>query len=527
MEKLNFKILNTDKMPPQMQVSVADTFISSTEEFHPQGLYSPTIFGQKGSKERNTYEGFIDLKLPVLHPEIFAMIEKSSRLYLDVMAGTKYAIFDKKTNTLEPASIEDGETGYQFFMSVLPKLTLKDTGSLARSRTIKGLDKSRKNLTFTKLLVGPAGLREYSIDEDGRAVEDEINDLYRSLIHSSNLIPSATATDTTFDRLRWRIQLKLDELNKYVNSVVYGKKKWINQKVAGRSILGGTRNIATGLTQQSPDLDSKNFIGPNQAMVGLYQVAKGTVIRFTHFARTGIMTRVMPGDGIDFNVINPETLQRTSMEFGYKLYEKFMTGEGINDILNTLEQYENFDKPVMIGDFYAALVYDSPTEYCYFTDLDEFSTSLDRKYVRPMTYMDYVYMHVLEYADNMYATTTRYPCVNVGGIYPVKVELKVTSIDVRKYEIDPSGERTGRIAERHPIPNKGYYSGVGVNMAHYAALALDFDGDTLSLNFISTNEAVKEIQDIFKTAAYYQNGVGNVQFSMSNSFTERVFSWSK
>ena len=64
-------------------------------------------------------------------------------------------------------------------------------------------------------------------------------------------------------------------------------------------------------------------------------------------------------------------------------------------------------------------------------------------------------------------------------------------------------------------------------MAHYAALALDFDGDTLSLNFISTNEAVKEIQDIFKTAAYYQNGVGNVQFSMSNSFTERVFSWSK
>lgn len=473
MEKLNFKILNTDAMPKQMQVSVADTFISSTEEFHPEGLYSPVIFGQKGSRERNSYEGYIDLKLPVVHPEIFSMIEKSSRLYLDVMAGTKYAVFDKKTNTLEPSSMEDGETGYRFFMSVLPKLTLKKTGSLARNRAIKGLDKSRKQLTFTKLLVAPAGLREYSIDEDGRAVEDEINDLYRSLIHNSNLIPSGTANDSTFDRLRWRIQLKVDEISKYINSILYGKKKWINQKVAGRSILGGTRNIATGLTQQSPDLSGDSFIGPNQALCGLYQVSKGTVIRFTHHAMRGFMTKVMPGEGIDFRVVNPETLKSTTVEFGFKLYEKFMTGEGINDILNTLEQYENFDSPVMIGDYYAGLVYEDANEYCYFYDIDELGDKLDKSNVRPMTYMDYAYMHVLQYSDEMYATVTRYPCVNVGGIYPVKVELKVTSIDLRKHEITPSGERTGRLSKRHPVKGAGFYSGVGVNMAHYDSLGLD------------------------------------------------------
>ena len=58
-------------------------------------------------------------------------------------------------------------------------------------------------------------------------------------------------------------------------------------------------------------------------------------------------------------------------------------------------------------------------------------------------------------------------------------------------------------------------------------VTITFDGDTLSLNFISTTEAVNEIKEVFKTAGYYQDGVGNVQYSMSNSFTERVFSWSK
>ena len=57
-------------------------------------------------------------------------------------------------------------------------------------------------------------------------------------------------------------------------------------------------------------------------------------------------------------------------------------------------------------------------------------------------------------------------------------------------------------------------------------VTITFDGDTLSLNVLNTREAIDEIKQAFKTADFYRSPTGKVQHSLSNAFSERVFSWS-
>jgi len=45
--------------------------------FHPDGLFSTTIFGAVGSEYRTKMFGYIDLKYPIIHPLVYKTIMSS------------------------------------------------------------------------------------------------------------------------------------------------------------------------------------------------------------------------------------------------------------------------------------------------------------------------------------------------------------------------------------------------------------------------------------------------------------------
>ena len=115
----NISLLNLEpnyfrNLPKVTDLSIFD---STKEAFHPEGLFSNTLFGPVGSEIRNKRFGYIDIKLPVLHPIIYKSLVQAKRFYQEIMDGSAYATFSYKEKDFVKSDPIEGETGYNFFIT--------------------------------------------------------------------------------------------------------------------------------------------------------------------------------------------------------------------------------------------------------------------------------------------------------------------------------------------------------------------------------------------------------------------------
>jgi hypothetical protein len=505
------------------EVKVTDIFIPLTKNFHPDGLFSTDIFGVQGSPDRMKNYGYIDLHTDLIHPLVYGMLVKARALYGEILAGRKYAVFNKKTKMFEEVDIDLGQTGYSFFMEHIHEVEVEDTGSVTRRKLIKMLEKYRKRLTIRNFIVLPAGLRDYRVDRSGKPSEDEINPLYRKLLANSLLLPEkGNKKVKVFDELKHTQQLAIQDIDLYISEILYGKKKFINKKWSDRSIFSGTRNVLTSHVPSGKHANDKSMLDMNGAHCGLFQLSKGNPHQLSYGLRNGFLSKVFPAENMDMNLTNIRTRKQAQVSYNYKLFDKFMSGSGITKLLDTYGIRGNRDLELVFGDYYIGLIYDGPDEYMLFQDIDLLPDRLDTKYVRPLTLNDIIYTSMVSLAEDMYALITRYPVLQKGGIYPVKVTLKTTIDSVKKYELDDFGNRTGFIALQYPVIKSGYFDSVSVHATHLGQMGADFDGDTVSLNFLFSKESKKEISALFDKAVYYKNPEGGLLFEEETTYSEIV-----
>jgi len=109
-------------------------------------------------------------------------------LYGDILAGREYAVFDPATKDFIKSDILVGQTGYTFFCKHFNDLTFEERPSIKRDFTIRLVNQYRSEAFLNRLIVMPAGLRDYVIDDNGKPSEDEINKLYRKVISIASVI---------------------------------------------------------------------------------------------------------------------------------------------------------------------------------------------------------------------------------------------------------------------------------------------------------------------------------------------------
>ena len=185
---IDLLLLNKDNLQNMREVSVLDIFSPNSQVFHPDGLFSLETFGQIGSPIRQEMPGYIDLKIPILHPLVYRTILNLKSSYKDIMEGVLKVKFNKSTKDFEVD--ENGETGYSFFIKHLDELSFtNNSASEQRNFRVKFVKKYGNTASmFTKWLVMPAGLRDYTVDASGQPKEDEINTLYRKLLSTTTLL---------------------------------------------------------------------------------------------------------------------------------------------------------------------------------------------------------------------------------------------------------------------------------------------------------------------------------------------------
>lgn len=477
---VDLMVIEQQHLPYLKEVKSLGIFENNSKVFDPLGLFSTEIFGQIGSKDRLEKAGYIDLRLPILHPLCYQHLITLNKLYDGILAGKVIARYDADIGDF----VEDrtnGSTGFEYFMNYLPYLQFKNpNNSQDRANRIALVKRAiPKEFWLDKLYVIPAGIRDYYIDAKGRPNIDEINEIYRKILITTNLLRNNAiekSNYSTYDIPRYKLQLLVLEVFDYIKTLVSGKKGFIEGKWASRGIMGGTRNVLTATASPIKDLNDPSAAGFNHTIVGLYQYTKAIEPLAMHeLMKKFILGAISPYSNTA-RVIDSKTLETTYKTLDVKAKDFWIKKEGLTSLFNKIKQDVIKNQPAMVGSDYLCLVEDKGSTIYLVRDTNNLPEGVNKKNLRPITYGELIYIAVADTVKNVRCTVTRYPITLIGSIYPSRPYLKSTDLGRKVNLIAENGEYT---YYEYPIIGRQYISSVTVHSSHEPALGSDHDGDSV------------------------------------------------
>jgi len=524
----NIKLLQiTDPMASLMQaVQVLDFFDGATKNFHPDGLFSTKIFGAAGTEQRSSKFSYIDMKLPIFHPIIYKRIVKMKAFYGDIMAGKEYATWDVNLSDFVRSNALTGETGYTFFLKHWKKIKFEETDTISRRETIELIEKYKDTCTTSRLLVIPAGYRDLEIDEHGQQSSDEVNGLYQKVLSTSNTIHRTVANTTpeAYDHQRVVLQRAFIEIYELFEKVVEGKKALLLNKWAGRNIFNGTRNVITAQQANVEFLGSHGNPGFNNTSVGIYQTLKGILPISKYLLRTGFLSEVFTSVTTPALLTDKKTLKSVRVTLKHSDFDEWMTGEGMEKVIESFSEESIRHDPVEIDDYYLGLMYKGPDgTFKLIHGIDELPEGRLAKDCTPLTLAELFYCSIYFKANTYPLLVTRYPITGMGSIYTSFTFLESTIVTEVRKELGTDWTPMGpeRVAYRFPTLTS-FYNSLSPHGSRLAGLGADFDGDTASANFLYSDEAIESAIKMLKSRNYYVGSDGKINVAINTDTVKYV-----
>lgn len=526
---------NIDLLTPSLSdlktlkpVTTLDIFEGSTKNFHPDGLFSTDIFGKVGTDFRNRLFAYIDLKVPIIHPVIFKAIGELREMYINIIDQKDYVIWDPEAKDFVKSNALEGGTGIELFLQHFNEIKFEERDSDKRSFNIKLVNKYRERCLLDKLLVLPAGLRDYSIDESGKPSEDEVNTLYRKALSLSNLITREIykVSPESLNSTRSNLQSAVVDIYNYFRGMLEGKSKFIQSKWAARKVFNSTRNVITSLNNDITHADDPTVIKYNETAIGLYQYAKATVPLSIHHLTQTYLSKVFPGPNSPAFLVNPKTLKKEMVNLKSDYYDEWMSQEGLEGLLNRYGERITRHEVLMVDKYYLGLVYKGKDmSFKFLQDIDDVPDPNMREFVSPITFSELLYMSLYRDSNKIPGYLTRYPIAGYGSIYPSYVHLKTTVPSEVRTELDDNWQIVAYDAVNFPIRDANFFDTLAPHQSHIGKLTADYDGDTCSFTCLLLDESREEIDKKLNSANYYVDANGEMAFSGSTDVIKWVLSY--
>ncbi|MEM4385546.1 MAG: hypothetical protein QXD03_03255 [Candidatus Anstonellales archaeon] len=215
------------------------------------GLWSFSIFGSKGSQDRMNRFGYIELNCTIVHPEAYQIVSSLSTDIKKLLKGSNKYIVDSEGNLLQENN--SGGSGPEYFKKIIGKLDLRKISKKGRDEYIKFIEDNMDRLFIKRILVIPAGIRDFiQTEKHTRIMYSEINDLYSYLIKLSGTVKSIED-----DELRSKMSIEIQEqcikINRWIKDIMKGKfgifRGLLLRKVndfSGRCVITIDPNIPLG-----------------------------------------------------------------------------------------------------------------------------------------------------------------------------------------------------------------------------------------------------------------------------------------
>lgn len=466
--------LSKKNFSPLYQVKTRDTFEGGTQAFHPEGIFSVPIFGRIGSPEREKTFGYVNLNTTILHPFVAVVLYKLKGLYKGIIEGRSYVKWDPVLKDFVQSDEINGDTGMHFFLKYWNEIDPKLTGSDIQAERVNFLKKVRRIALMDKVLVQPPAYREFQVNAEGRAEENEINDIYRRIVSISNTIVPGTdspAIDTT----RLSLQRQMDAIFNYVDALIFGKGKLIQGSYARRALFNGTRNVLTSMDTSSASLDDPSAPTMNSTHVGVYQMSKAILPVTKYHTLNGWLAKVFSRNSQSAMLIDPVTLKQERVELDSITTDRWTSSDGIERFITSLAEPELRNRPAMVEGYYIGLVYLGPDNtFKVFGDIDELPEGFDRRYVQPMTNLEVVYTEMFDIFPRYPVFITRYPVAGEGSTYPSWPLVRSTTVATVRTMLDENWAPTERIAVSYPIATeKSFFDSMSPAVSRIKGMAAD------------------------------------------------------
>lgn len=501
--------------------------------FHQDGLFSTQIFGPIGSEHRTRMFGYIDLRYPILHPLVYKTIITLKSFYKGIMDGSISAIWNPKLRQFEKSNEPTAQTGYTFFLKHVADLSFESNASDKRTENIKFFNKAvgeDKHL-LRYMLVMPAGLRDYTISPNGKPEEDEVNTFYRRILAQSQLVDAdiARRTPYSYDNVYSNLQKSILELYDYIQSLLEGKHKLILGKWLSRKTFNSTRNVITASVNEPTHISDPNRVCMNDIGVGLHQFLRAASPKTLYEIRTRYVQQVFSENNTFAYMTNLKTWQKEEVLNSHvqKDYDRWMTTDGLETVIANFARQDTRHLPVFTNrsKHCMGLLYNDGKYVKFFQDIRDLPAHLDKKHVAPITMTELLYLSVARLSGKLPGFVTRYPIQGYGGIYPAFMKLFTTVKYKQVRELDEQWNPTDEVLHSFPDKDSTFVNGLIVHQSHMALLGADFDGDTMSLQAVLSDEAIEEVRKLLKNKAYYLDNERKIRFSNSTDILDATLAF--
>lgn len=500
--------------------------------FASDGLYSIDIFGKVGSTQRMEMFGHIPLNIPIIHPKIFKHLTKLKDLYLQTFSSKSYVVINEDKTDMIKSNLVNGNTGYQYMLENVFDLDFETRGSPEREHTKKLINKYKGDAVFSKLLVLPAGIREYEVKDSGQASEDEINKLYRKVIAKAALIDKTTVkTDVqSYDKIRFELQLAINEIYDYIMEVFNGKRGLLDGKFARRNTFNTTRNVFTSAVVPMEHADDPDNPDVNDTLISLPQMLVNLLPIIPYHLKNKILSPIFSDSSTPARLINPKDYSTELVSLKNTTYDLWLTQVGVGKLVEMIKNKDLRSQPVMVEDHHLLLIYkeDSPKKtYRLVYDLNTIPDDIDKNKIKPITYAELFYLAVADVYRQYPMLVTRYPAIEEGSDYPSRTYLVTTLPFETRTELDPNFELTDHELPQFPIDGGSFYEAMSPNQNHLGTMGADFDGDTGNSQQPLTKESIEEINNILDDVNYYVNSNGKLTYSNETDVSKLTITYMK
>jgi len=257
-------LIDADKLKDKLPHIATSELTDKHGNFHPSGLFSELIFGPQNTIQRRTKLALIDLRCRIVHPEIYKILKRLYKPFINIIHQKEAYIFDRDNSKHPLLTQEEYEKEHQFDSSLVPKPRTGMTFLLNiwdQIKTIPNIDPNKnperyklwtaiKSLAPTEifiryLIVIPPAFRPLVKTEQYTHI-DEINNLYIDCFNHARVLSQQDQFDETmFNVTASRLQNTVNELFEQIKLRISKKQGIIRRDLLGKRVDFSARAVIT------------------------------------------------------------------------------------------------------------------------------------------------------------------------------------------------------------------------------------------------------------------------------------------
>lgn len=500
-------------------------FANGRSLYDQKGILSNEIFGLNRQDRKSTY-AYISLGQPYIHPHVYLNILKRmcSEAVFIVSGKKKYKIVDGYFKE-DP----NGWTGISELYNHWDKIDWSKSRSSNQQALTLLKNTNRDTIFIDKFIIIPPGFREVTpaTTPGGSDYVPEINKLYTQLIRRVTGVNQGGMFSSYMDTLRSEIQELMCKIYLKAKSVLHQKGGLVKHYLLGKTVTYGSRAVISAPSYNNNTVE-ENMISIDTAALPIShccatfkpfisawvknfftrEIINNPNLVVFHEATTG---RLVTG-----NMVDPE------VQFSDKVIDKMINNyvrnvDGRFSLItvNVTVPGSNRKTPVTVN-MYLRGKKILPGNQA--TDLN-----------RPITVTDILYLASVDVCEKRHIMVSRYPVGTDKGIFFAKVRVQSTAKHIKvqfngvEYPYYPDID----LKTPHELVGVKFIDSLVYSNSLLAGMGGDYDGDTVSVRGIWSDEANAEAENIMNKKISALNVMGSDTRTVSKEILNSYYELTK